>query len=577
MKSEDSVVPKHFIRQAVSDDMESGRWNGRVVTRFPPEPNGHLHIGHAKSVCLNFGIAREFGGTCHLRFDDTNPEKEEAGFVEGIKEDILWLGWDWGEHLYFASDYFDTLFEFGIQLIEAGKAYVCDLSGEEIRQYRGTLTEPGRESPYRNRSIEENVDLFRRMKDGEFEEGARVLRAKIDMSAPNLNMRDPVMYRIINKPHHKTGDRWHIYPMYDFAHGQSDSIEEVTHSLCSMEFEDHRPLYDWFLDALGVYHPRQIEFARLNLSETVLHKRMLSRLVAEGHVSGWDDPRMPTLAGMRRRGYTPEAIREFCERVGVARRDNVVDIALLEHCLREDLNKRAPRVMGVLHPLKLVIENYPEDQVEEIAAVNNPEDPAAGTRKVPFSRTLFIERDDFREEAPRKYYRLAPGREVRLRYGYYITCVGVSKDRGTGEVTELRCTYDPKTRGGQSPDGRKVKATIHWVSAAHAIEAEARLYSRLFSSEKPHQAADGKDFISNLNPDSLEVASCLVEPSLAAAQGGGIYQFERLGYFCVDTIDSNEERLVFNRTVTLRDSWSKIARRQRNLSDASPSESQSIT
>lgn len=577
MKSEDSVVPKHFIRQAVSDDMESGRWNGRVVTRFPPEPNGHLHIGHAKSVCLNFGIAREFGGTCHLRFDDTNPEKEEAGFVEGIKEDILWLGWDWGEHLYFASDYFDTLFEFGIQLIEVGKAYVCDLSGEEIRQYRGTLTEPGRESPYRNRSIEENVDLFRRMKDGEFEEGARVLRAKIDMSAPNLNMRDPVMYRIINKPHHRTGDRWHIYPMYDFAHGQSDSIEEVTHSLCSMEFEDHRPLYDWFLDALGVYHPQQIEFARLNLSETVLYKRMLSRLVAEGHVSGWDDPRMPTLAGMRRRGYTPEAIREFCERVGVARRDNVVDIALLEHCLREDLNKRAPRVMGILHPLKLVIENYPEDQVEEIEAVNNPEDSAAGTRKVPFSRTLFIERDDFREEAPRKYYRLAPGREVRLRYGYYITCVGVSKDRGTGEVTELRCTYDPKTRGGQSPDGRKVKATIHWVSAAHAIEAEARLYSRLFSSERPHQAADGKDFISNLNPDSLEVARCLVEPSLAGAQGGGIYQFERLGYFCVDTIDSNEERLVFNRTVTLRDSWSKIARKQRNLSDASPSESQSAT
>ena len=561
MNSEKTLRPRHFIRQVVADDMESGRWDGRVVTRFPPEPNGHLHIGHAKAICLNFGIAREFGGTCHLRFDDTNPEKEEADFVEGIKEDILWLGWDWGEHLYFASDYFEILSGYAVQLIEAGKAYVCDLSSEEIRRYRGSRTEPGRNSPYRDRPVEENLDLFQRMKEGEFEEGSRVLRAKIEMTAPNLNLRDPVIYRIINSPHHRTGHRWRIYPMYDFAHGQSDSIEGITHSLCSMEFEDHRPLYDWFLDALGIYHPQQIEFARLNLSDTVMSKRMLSRLVEEGRVTGWDDPRMPTLAGMRRRGYTPDAIREFCERVGVARRDNVVDIALLEHCLREDLNKRAPRVMGVLRPLKLVIENYPEGRMEELDAVNNPEDPAAGTRKVPFSGTLYIEREDFREDSPRKYYRLAPGREVRLRYGYYITCVGMRKDPETGEITEVRCTYDPKTRGGKSPDGRRVRATIHWVSAAHAMEAEARLYGRLFSAEDSGQSGEVGDFTSNLNPDSLETLRCLVEPSLAGARGGDIYQFERLGYFCVDTVDSKRESPVFNQTVTLRDSWKKMSRR----------------
>ncbi len=545
-----------FIRHIIREDIKAGRNSGRVHTRFPPEPNGYLHIGHAKSICLNFGVAREFNGLCNLRFDDTNPSREEAEYVESIKSDVRWLGFEWGDRLFFASDYFEQLYRYAVELIRAGLAYVCDLSAEEIRRYRGTLTSPGRESPYRNRTVEENLDLFERMRAGEFGDGSRTLRAKIDMSAGNINMRDPVIYRIQHTAHHRTGDKWCIYPMYDFAHCISDSIEGITHSLCTLEFEDHRPLYDWFLDKLGIFHPQQIEFARLNLSHTVMSKRKLLKLVEEGHVRGWDDPRMPTISGLRRRGFTPASIRNFCERIGVARRDSVVDIALLEHCIREDLNRTAPRVMAVLRPLKVVIVNYPEDQVEELDAVNNPEDPGAGTRKVPFSRVLYIERDDFMEEPPAKFYRLSPGREVRLRYAYFITCTGVVKDERTGDITEVHCTYDPRTRGGDSPDGRKVRATLHWVSALHAVTAEVRLYSHLFATADPGEIGD--DLSAHLNPDSLEtLRSCRVEPSLSDAPPGSRYQFERVGYFCADP-DSAPGRPVFNRTVTLRDTWAKI-------------------
>ena len=551
------TAPTDFIRKVVDEDLKSGKYDGRVITRFPPEPNGYLHIGHAKAICLNFGIAAENGGACHLRYDDTNPAKEATEYVLSQQEDIRWLGWDWGEHLYFTSNYFDKLYQYAVQLIEAGKAYVDDLSQEEIREYRGTLTAPGRESPYRDRSVEENLDLFSRMREGEFDEGARVLRAKIDMASGNLNLRDPVVYRILKTPHHQTGDKWPIYPTYDFAHGQSDSIEGVTHSLCSMEYEDHRPLYNWLLEELGIYHPEQIEFARLNLSHTILGKRKLVQLVEERHVTGWDDPRMPTLSGMRRRGYTPEAIRSFIDQVGVAKRENVLDIGMLEHSVRQDLNKRAPRIMGVLRPIKVVIENYPESRADQLEAVNNPEDPAMGTRKVPFSRELYIEREDFMEDPPKKFFRLAPGREVRLRYGYLITCVGVVRDEGTGEVVELRCTYDPETRGGHAPDGRKVRGTIHWVSAPHSLEAEVRLYGHLFTTERPEEG--DADFRSYLNPRSLEtLTGCRVEPSLAGAEPGSRYQFERQGYFCVDEIDSKAGALVFNQTVSLRDSWAKI-------------------
>jgi len=554
--------PVHFIRQIIADDILSNTWEGRVVTRFPPEPNGYLHIGHAKAVCLNFGLAAENeNGVCHMRFDDTNPSREESEYVEAIKKDVRWLGFDWGAHLYFASDYFEQLYKFAVLLIKRDKAYVDDLSAEDIRRFRGTLTEAGEESPFRARTVEENLDLFRRMKSGEFGDGERVLRAKIDMASPNLNMRDPVMYRILHRRHHRTGNDWCVYPMYDFAHGQSDSIERVTHSICTLEFEDHRPLYNWYLDTLEIYHPRQYEFARLNLSYTVLSKRNLLRLVEEGFVSGWNDPRMPTLSGMRRRGFTSAAIREFCERIGVAKRDNVIDIALLEHCLRDDLNKSANRAMAVLDPLKVVIENYPDGEVDELDAVNNPEDPSAGSRKVPFSRVLWIERNDFLEEAPRKFFRLAPGREVRLRYGYFITCVGVVKDAQSGEVTELRCTYDPATRGGQSPDGRKVRGTIHWVSAAHAFEAEVRLYDRLFNVEHPDAASSGKDFTEFLNPDSVEVKRGFLEPGLAEARTGETFQFERVGYFCVDNVDSQQGCPIFNRVVPLRDSWGRMQKR----------------
>ncbi len=559
----DPQRPTDFIRSIVAEDLKTNKWGGRVATRFPPEPNGYLHIGHAKSICLNFGIAAENEcGVFHLRFDDTNPTKEEAEYVESIKEDIRWLGCDWGEHLHYASDYFEQMYACAQQLIKKGKAYVCDLAAEEIRQYRGTLTEPGKDSPYRNRSVEENLDLFRRMRAGEFPDGSRVLRAKIDMASANLNMRDPVMCRILHASHHRTGDKWCIYPTYDWAHGLEDSIERITHSICTLEFENHRPLYDWFLDELDVYHPQQIEFARLNLSYTVLSKRKLLRLVQEGRVRDWDDPRMPTLSGLRRRGYTPEAIRNFLNRIGVAKFDSTIDIALLEHCLREDLNKRSPRVMAVLRPLRLVIDNYPEDLVEELEAINNPEDPAMGTRKVPFSRVIYIEREDFREAPPKKFYRLAPGREVRLRYAYFVTCTDVIKDEA-GEVVELHCTYDPATRGGDSPDGRKVKATLHWVSAAHALPVEVRLYDHLFIKENPYEAAEGEDFTSNLNPNSLQaLTSCRAEPSLARAEPGTRYQFERQGYFCVDP-DSSPETLVFNRTVSLRDSWAKIEKTQK--------------
>jgi glutaminyl-tRNA synthetase len=549
-----------FIREAIKEDILSGRFDGRVHTRFPPEPNGYLHIGHAKAICISYGIAEDFGGLYNLRFDDTNPTKEEQAYVEAQREDIHWLGFDWEDREYFASDYFEPLYRWAIKLIEKGKAYVCDLSPDEVREYRGTLTAPGRNSPYRERSVEENLDLLQRMRAGEFPEGARTLRAKIDMSSPNLNMRDPVMYRILHETHHRTGDEWCIYPMYDYAHGQSDSIERITHSLCDLAYEDHRPLYDWFLDELEIYHPRQIEFARLNLSYTVLSKRYLLRLVNEGHVNGWDDPRMPTLSGLRRRGVPPEAIREFCDRIGVAKAYSVVDLAMLEHAMRQDLNLHAPRVMAVLRPLKVVIENYPEDQVEEMACVNNPEDPSAGTRLVPFSRELYIEREDFREDAPRKWFRLAPGREVRLRYAYFMTCQEVIKD-AHGEVVELRCTVDPATRGGSSPDGRKVRGTLHWVAARHAVQAEVRLYDRLFLKEDPLDVEDGKDFTDYLNPDSMEVLTgCRVEPGLVDAAPGSRYQFERQGYFAVDP-DSADGRLVFNRTVSLRDTWAKLEQR----------------
>ncbi|MEA3439104.1 MAG: glutamine--tRNA ligase/YqeY domain fusion protein [Chloroflexota bacterium] len=559
--NENETRPTDFIRSIIEEDTKSGKYGGRVHTRFPPEPNGYLHIGHAKAFCLNYSVAEEYGGLYNLRFDDTNPVKEEVEYIDAIIEDIHWMGFDWEDRLYFASDYFEQLYEFALDLIKKGKAYVDDLSAEQIREYRGTLTEPGKDSPFRNRTIEENLDLFERMRAGEFPDGARVLRAKIDMSSGNINLRDPVMYRILHTSHHRTGDEWCIYPTYDFTHGQSDSIEGITHSLCSLEFQNNRPLYNWYLDELGIYHPQQIEFARLNLTYTITSKRKLIRLVQEGYVNGWDDPRMPTLSGMRRRGYTPEAIRTFLDNVGVAKSDSVVDMALLEHYIRHDLNKRSPRVMGVLRPLKVVIVNYPEDQVEEIEAINNPEDASMGARKVPFSRELYIERDDFMEDPPKKFFRLAPGREVRLRYAYFITCVDVIK-KESGEVVELHCTYDPATYGGDAPDGRKVKATLHWVSAAHAVEAEIRLYDRLFISEYPEDVEDGQDFTSNINPDSLEVISdAYLEPSLIGADPGSRYQFERIGYFAVDPV-STEDKLVFNRTVPLRDTWARIRKQQ---------------
>jgi glutaminyl-tRNA synthetase len=555
----DATPSTDFIRTIVAEDLKTNKWEGRVHTRFPPEPNGYLHIGHAKSICLNFGIAAENGGLCNLRFDDTNPTKEDVEYVDAIKADVRWLGFDWGDREYYASDYFEQLYEWAVQLIQQGQAYVDSQSLEEIRTSRGTLTEPGRESPYRNRSVEENLDLFARMRAGEFADGEHVLRAKIDMASKHLIMRDPVMYRIRHAHHHRTGDTWCIYPMYDFTHGQSDSIERITHSICTLEFENHRPLYDWYLDQLGVYHPQQIEFARLNLTYTVMSKRKLLELVEGGYVSGWNDPRMPTLIGLRRRGYTPEAIRNFCARIGVTKYNSLTDMSVLENSIREDLNKRAPRVMGVLRPLKVVIENYPEDQVEEMEAINNPEDASAGTRQVPFSRVLYIEQDDFREDPPKKFFRLAPGREVRLRYAYFITCVEAVKDEQTGEIVELRCTYDPATRGGSAPDGRKVKSTIHWVSAAHALDTEVRLYDHLFAKEDPSDIEEGEDFKQHLNPNSLEVLrGCKLEPSLAEAQPGIGYQFERQGYFCLDSVDSKPDALVFNRTVSLRDTWAKI-------------------
>jgi glutaminyl-tRNA synthetase len=551
----------NFIRDIIIDDLKTGKYQGRVHTRFPPEPNGYLHIGHAKSICLNFGLANEFGGKCNLRFDDTNPEKEETEYVESIMESIRWLGFDWEDRLYYASDYFEQLYDWAIQLIQNGKAYVCDLNAEEVRQYRGTLIEPGRESPYRNRSAEENLDLFARMRKGEFPDGARTLRSKIDMASPNLNLRDPVMYRILHAEHHRTGDKWCVYPMYDFTHGQSDSIERITHSICTLEFEDHRPLYDWYIEQLGIYHPQQIEFDRLNLTYTVLSKRKMRTLVEEGHVRGWDDPRMPTLAGVRRRGYTPEAIRNFVASNGVSKTNGILELSLLEHFVREDLNKRAPRVMAVLRPLRVVIDNYPEGQVETMEAVNNPEDESMGTRPVPFSRVIYIEQDDFRENPPKQYFRLAPGREVRLRYAYFITCTDVVKDAQTGEVVELHCTYDPATRGGNAPDGRKVKSTIHWVSADHALDAEVRLYDYLFDRPVPNE--EGVDFTTFLNPKSLEVIPrAKLEPSLTGAEKLRGYQFERIGYFCAD-LDSTPERPVFNRTVALRDTWAKIEKREK--------------
>jgi glutaminyl-tRNA synthetase len=560
-----STTPKDFIREIIENDIKSGRYGGRVHTRFPPEPNGYLHIGHAKSALLNYWIAQEYGGKFNLRFDDTNPEKEEQEYVDAIKRDVKWLGVDWEDREFYASDYFEQLYQWAEELIKKGKAYVCDLSPEEISEYRGKaiiqdgkiITPPGKESPYRNRSVEENLDLFRRMRAGEFPDGSKTLRAKIDMAHPNLNMRDPVMYRIMHVPHHRTGTQWCIYPTYDWAHGQSDSIEGITHSICTLEFEDHRPLYDWFLDQLGIHHPRQIEFARLNLTYTVMSKRLLLQLVQGGYVRGWDDPRMPTLAGMRRRGYTPEAIHEFVRRVGVSKRESITEIELLEHCVRQDLNKRAPRRMAVLDPLKVVLVNYPDDQVEWLEAINNPEDPSAGTRQVPFSKVLYIERDDFMENPPKDFYRLAPGREVRLRYAYFIKCVDVIKD-SHGNVIELHCTYDPATRGGEAPDGRKVKATIHWVSAQHAIDAEVRLYDRLFTKPDPLDVPEGHDWKENINPNSLIVlTNCKLEPSLADAKVGERFQFERKGYFCVDP-DSTEKKLVFNRTVTLKGEWDKV-------------------
>ena len=552
--------PSNFIRDAVIEDLKTKKYGDAVIqTRFPPEPNGYLHIGHAKAICLNFGLAHEFGGKTNLRFDDTNPEKEEQEYVDSIMKDVRWLGFEW-DGLFYASDYFDQLYEWAIQLINKGKAYVDDLSAEEIRQYRGTLTEPGKESPHRNRSVKENLELFERMRKGEFPDGSRVLRAKIDMASPNLNFRDPIMYRILRATHNRTGDKWCIYPMYDYAHGQSDSIEHVTHSICTLEFEDHRPLYNWFIEQLGIFPSQQFEFDRLGLSYTLLSKRKLLTLMQEKRVTGWDDPRMPTLSGIRRRGYTPEAVRNFCAAIGVSKTNGTLELAMLEHFVREDLNKRAPRVMAVLRPLKIVIDNYPENQVDEVDAVNNPEDESAGKRKVPFSRILYIEQDDFREDPPKKYYRLSPGSEVRLRYGYFITAKSVVKN-DQGEVVEVHCTYDPATRGGSSPDGRKVKGTIHWVSAAHAVDAEVRIYDKLFSQEDPNEVEEGQEFTANLNPNSLEViAQAKLEPSLANAPVEGRYQFERLGYFCVDP-DSRPGHLVFNRTVALKDTWAKIEKK----------------
>jgi glutaminyl-tRNA synthetase len=559
----ETTAPSHFIREIIEEDLRAGRYDGRVHTRFPPEPNGYLHIGHAKSIYLNFGLAEAFGGQCNLRFDDTNPLKEDTLYVESIMEDVRWLGYDWEDRLYYASDYFDQFYDFAITLIENGKAYVDHLSADEIREYRGTLTQPGRPSPYRDRTVEENLDLFKRMRQGEFAEGECVLRAKIDMASPNLNLRDPVMYRIVHAEHHRTGDKWCIYPLYDFAHGQSDSIEGITHSICTLEFEAHRALYDWFLDHLEIHHPKQIEFNRLDLTYTLLSKRRLRRMVEEGFVSGWDDPRMPTLRGLRRRGYSPQAIRDFCEEIGVSRTPGQVEIQMLEYFLRQDLNKTSPRVMAVLRPLKVIIENYPEDLVEEMELVNNPEDPEAGTRKVPFSRELYIEQDDFMEDPPKKFYRLAPGQEVRLRNAYFITCTDVIKD-AHGNILELRCTYDPETRGGNAPDGRKVKATLHWVSARHALQAEVRLYDHLFSKENPNDIDEGDDFTVNINPNSLEVLpNCWLEPSIAGAEPFSRYQFERVGYFCVDP-DSTNDHLVFNRTVGLRDQWAKLQKRAGN-------------
>jgi glutaminyl-tRNA synthetase len=558
----DGESPKSldFIRQAVADDLASGRFSRPIVTRFPPEPNGYLHLGHAKAIQIDFGVAADFGGRTHLRFDDTNPTKEEQEYVDAIREDVRWLGYDWGEHEYYASDYFDQLYAWAVQLIERGLAYVDDQTPEEIRLTRGTPTTPGTHSPFRDRSVAENLDLFARMKAGEFPDGARVLRAKIDMAAPNINLRDPVMYRILHAHHHRTGDRWCLYPLYDWAHGQSDSLERITHSLCDVDFENHRPLYEWFIRQLGIFPSRQIEFARGNVTYTITAKRKLRRLVEEGHVSGWDDPRMPTIRGLRRRGYTPAAIRAFWEKAGTAKRPTNIDVALLEHCLREDLNRHSPRVMAVLDPLKVTLVNYPEGQVEHLATANNPEDPAAGTREVPFSRELWVEREDFMEDPPRKFYRLAPGREVRLRSAYFVTCQEVVKDAG-GRVVELRCTYDPATRGGDAPDGRKVKSTLHWVSARHALDAEVRLYDRLFRTEAPDDAPEGQDYLANLNPDSLRVlAGCKVEPSLGGARPLDRFQFERLGYFCADR-DGTPGRPVFNRTVSLRDAWARASGR----------------
>jgi glutaminyl-tRNA synthetase len=554
-----SPAPSNFIRDIILEDLKSNKHNGRVQTRFPPEPNGYLHVGHAKAICIDFGLADEFGGHTNLRFDDTNPEKEETEYVESIKADVNWLGFQW-DGLFYASDYFDQLYEWAAKLIKDGKAYVDDLTAEEIRKYRGTLTDPGKDSPYRNRSVEENLNLFERMRAGEFPDGSRVLRAKIDMGSPNLNLRDPVMYRILHAEHHRTGNKWCIYPMYDYAHGQSDSIERVTHSLCTLEFEDHRPLYNWFIEQLGIFPSRQIEFDRLNLTYTLLSKRKLLQLVQEGRVSGWDDPRMPTLGGIRRRGYTPEAVRNFCGAIGVSKTNGSIELAMLEHFVREDLNKRACRVMAVLRPLKVVIDNYPENQVEEMDAVNNPEDASAGTRKVPFSRVLYIEQDDFREVPPKGYFRLSPGREVRLRYAYFITCQSLVKN-DDGDIVEVHCTYDPASRGGNSPDGRKVKSTIHWVSAAHAVDAEVRVYENLFNKENPNEVSEAEDFTANLNPLSLEViTTAKLEPSLASAAVGSRYQFERLGYFCVDP-DSKPGKPVFNRTVALKDTWAKVEKR----------------
>ncbi|MBA4311702.1 MAG: glutamine--tRNA ligase [Chlorobiaceae bacterium] len=551
-----SPKPTNFIRDIIDEDLKKNKYERRVQTRFPPEPNGYLHIGHAKSICLNFGIARDYNGLCNLRFDDTNPSKEEVEYVDSIKEDVKWLGFDWGYREYYASDYFDQLYEYAIQLIKKGVAYVCDLTGDQIREHRGTLTAPGKESPYRNRSIEENLDLFERMKNGEFPDGSKTLRAKIDMSSPNINMRDPIMYRILHEAHDRTGDKWCIYPMYDWAHGQSDSIEKITHSICTLEFEDHRPLYDWFVDQLGIFHPQQIEFARLNLSYTVMSKRRLLQLVEEGNVNGWDDPRMPTICGLRRRGYTPESIRYFAERIGVAKRENIIDVALLEDSLREDLNKRVLRTMAVLKPLKVIIDNYPDEKVEMLDAINNPEDEKMGTRKIPFSKVLYIEQDDFMEEPPKKFFRLSPGNEVRLRYAYIIKCVGVVKNPATGEIEELHCTYDPETKSGSGQSQRKVKGTIHWVSAAHTVNAEVRLYDRLFNVENP----SGDDWKNFINPASLTILSnCKMEQSLINAKKQDRFQFERLGYFCVD-YDSMPANLIFNRTVTLKDTWAKIAK-----------------